>query len=86
MRSVRQFGSESGLRCQCPFRIIRDGVVPAASLAMSAVHQKRLNCCAATKRCEWSLVFASGRPRLHKHADQKVLICDGPPPANKTGR
>jgi hypothetical protein len=26
------------------------GVVSAASLAMSALHRKRLNCCAATKR------------------------------------
>ena len=83
MRSVRQFGSESGLRCQCPFRVIRDGVVPAASLAMSAVYQKRLNCFAATKRRGWSLVFAPGRPRPHKHADQKVLICDGPRPPIK---
>ena len=30
--------------------VIRDGVVPAASLAMSAVHRKQLNCCAAKKR------------------------------------
>ena len=30
--------------------VIRDRVVPAASLVMSAVHRKRLNCCAAKKR------------------------------------
>src|SRR6266851_7820346 len=29
-------------------------------------------------RQERSLVFAPGRPRPHKHADQKVLICNGP--------
>src|SRR5713226_5880729 len=33
-----------------------------------------------------SLVFVPWAARLHTHADQKVLICDGrTPPANKTG-